>query len=827
MNHSNNPLVTRLIISFLFILLTFNTIAANPPINVQIKGLVADSVSGKGLSYATITLQGEQGIVKRLASDAEGTFSFAVDSVGKYEIIIQSIGYETLKNELKVDGEHNKIDLGTIKINPGIEKIEEVAVVAQKPLVRTETDKLIYNTEADPESKTSNALEILRKVPLVTVDGEDNIQVKGTSNFKILLNGKSSSMLSQNPKDVLRSLPASSVKDIEVITNPSSKYEAEGTGGIINIITTKKQLDGFMGRFNVGTNSRGGYNSSIYATSKIKKFGFSINYGYNHFKQPKNESYSERENYLSEANRYTFSEGFSKFKGNSNMAMGEASYEIDSLNLLSLSFWGYRGNFNSNGETLTEDFDTGNNLTRKFYNYARSKNEYGSISGNIDYQRTFKKPDKTFTVSYKLDNSPDNSDNENEIDAVLNYQSYLQRSTNDASGTEHTFQLDYYDPLTKIHQIESGIKYILRQNVSNSEILRYDDTTDEWVRDETKNNDLDYDQHVIGAYAGYVLKIKKFSFKTGLRAEGTINDGIFESVKDTAFTNKMFNLIPYVTLSQNLDKGQNLKLSYTQRLSRPGIWYLNPFINDTDPLNISYGNPNLDAEVSHTFDFAYGKFSNKFNINISLTSAFTNNTIESISTINPNGVKETTYQNIGKNQRYGSYLYGSLRIGQKLNLNGNFGLNYSILESNYGRGLKNEGFSYNGSMSVRYNAWKNGTLSCYAGVYSPRITLQGESSLFYYNNFNISHEFFNKKLTASAYISDPFREKAKYKSTYKDTTFKQVSTNYNYNRQVGINISYRFGQMSSEIKKARRGINNEDVKSGGGQGAAGGGSGGN
>lgn len=782
----------------------------------QIKGNVADSVSGKGLPYATISIQsGQKGVIKRLAADASGNFNFTLDTLGKYDIIFQSIGYATGKKDITLNGTTTKIDLGTIKINPGTEKIAEVSVVAQKPLVRTEVDKVIYSTEADPEAKTSTALEMLRKVPLVSVDGEDNIQLKGTSNFKILLNGKSSSMLSQNPKDVLRSLPASTIKDIEVITNPSSKYEAEGTGGIINIITTRKQIDGFMGRVSAGVDSRGGWNSGLYATSKIKKFGFSLNYNYNEFRQPKNESFSSRENFLSTTNRFTETEGYNKYRGTANMAMGEASYEIDSLNLVSLSFWGYAGGYDADGGNLSQDFDTNRNLTRKFNNLTMMEMGYGSVSGNIDYQRTFKKPDKTFTVSYKLDRSPRNSDNENIIDGMLNYPSYKQRSTNDASGTEHTFQVDYYDPLTKKHQIEAGTKYILRQNVSNSDVLRYDYITNQWTRDASKINDLDYDQHIFGFYAGYVLKLKKFSVKSGLRAEGTINDGLFKSVKDTTFTNKMFNLIPYITLSQNLDKGQNLKLSYTQRLSRPGIWYLNPFVNDLDPLNISYGNPNLDAEVSHTFDFSYGKFSPKYNINVSLNSAFTNNTIEQISTMQANGVKVTTYENIGKNQRYGGYLYGMLRIKTKFTLNTNIGVNYTILESNDGRGLKNEGFNYNGSLNCRYTAWKNGTISAFGGVFSPRIMLQGQSSLYYYNNFSISQEMLKKKLTASVSISDPFRQRMKYEMTYDDPTFHQEMRNYSYNRMLRVNLSYRFGQMKGEIKKAKRGIKNEDVKSGG------------
>lgn len=818
MSYNSKRLNLNPLVILLFFCLTLFSLPLNASLPVgrcQIKGIASDAESGKTIPYASITAQNSKGIIKRLASDANGKFEFALDSMGKFDIIVQSIGFQMSKNEVNIDEKTTKIDLGTIKLILGTEKIGEVSVIAQKPLVRTEVDKIIYSIEADPEAKTSNALEMLRKIPLVTVDGEDNIQVKGSSNFKILLNGKNSSMLSQNPKDVLRSLPANTVKDIEVITNPSSKYEAEGTGGIINIITTKKQLDGFMGRVNAGVDTRGGYSGGFYATSKIKKFGFSINYGYNDFRQPKNESYSTRENFISTTNRYSESMGFNQYRGTSNFAMGEASYELDSLNLISLSFWGYTGDYVMNGEQSTSDFDTNHILSRKFMNLSNSSNDRGNISGNVDYQRTFKKPDKTFTVSYKLDRMPQKTDAENAIDGQLNYDSYRQRSTNDASGTEHTFQLDYYDPITKMHQVESGVKYILRQNNSDSEVLRYDAEQDDWIRDLSRNNDLNYDQHIFGIYAGYVLKLKEFSIKTGLRMEGTLNDGYFKSIKDTTFTNRMFNLIPYITLSKNLEKGQNIKLSYTQRLSRPSIYYLNPYINDTDPLNINYGNPNLDAEISHTFDLSYGKFSGKYNFNLSMNGALTNNSIESLSTINSTGIRTTTYKNIGKNQRFGTYLYGSYRPGTKLNINTNVGINYSILESNDGRSLKNEGFNYSGSLNIRYTAWKNGTISGYGGIYSPRIMLQGQSSKFWFSSINVSQELFKKKLTASVSLSDPFRSKIKYENTFDDPTFHQNNVSTYSNRMLRFNLSYRFGQMKGEIKKAKRGIKNEDVKSGG------------
>ena len=212
-------------------------------------------------------------------------------------------------------------------------KIDQVVVQAQKQLVKVEVDKLSYNTEADPESQTSNALDMLRKVPLLTVDGEDNITLKGSSSFKILVNGKESTLMSSNPKDVLKGMPASSIKNVEVITNPSSKYSAEGVGGIINIVTAKKTLEGVMGSVNLRADSFGGFGGGFYTTAKIGKLSFSLNYGPNYNKQKESTGYSLTENYLSATDRRTETSSLSDGDGFSNFASGDMSYEIDSLNL--------------------------------------------------------------------------------------------------------------------------------------------------------------------------------------------------------------------------------------------------------------------------------------------------------------------------------------------------------------------------------------------------------------------------------------------------------------------------------------------------------------
>jgi outer membrane receptor protein involved in Fe transport len=786
---------------------SFSLPAQNKVASYQVNGQIVEKIKGSGVPFATVIIKNDSIKVKKAqACDASGRFSISLNVPLKYTLIVSSIGYKEFSLPIIVS--QPKTDLGKLSMEEGI-ILKEVTITAQKPLVKIDPDKIVYSMESDPEAQTNNALEMLRKVPLITVDAEENITLNGQSNFKVLVNGKSSSMMSSNFKEALKSLPANTIRDIEVITNPSSKYDAEGVGGIINIITSKKTINGYNGSLSSGVDARGSLNLSAYLTIKIKKFSLSSRYFGSQIIQPESRTAITTEYFNNTDYHYSSSNGNSTYKGLSNGYTGEASYEIDSLNLISLSFWGYKASYDNNGFTETQYMNSDNFITRLYNNLSKSSNSSGSLSGNIDYQKTYKKPDKSLTFSYKLDNNPRTTKNTSGVNGIINYPSYSQVSENDAVGREQTFQADYYDPITKKHQVEGGVKFILRQNISNSEIYRDNIKLDNM-------NDLDYNQYIMGLYAGYLIKWKKLSTKTGLRLERTWNDGNSKtSGINTEFTNKLFNLVPYITFSYMPKQGQTIKMSYTQRLSRPGIWYLNPYINNSDSLNISYGNPELKSEVSHSFELGYTYFTPKINFSASASSYFANNSIERISRVESNGATVSTYENIGKDQLYGLNLYFSYRPSGKLTIFFNGGVNYSKLEANSGYSITNEGFNYRGSLGGRWTLWKDGSINANLGIYSSSIMLQGKSSSFYYTSLSASQYFLKRKLMLTVSTTDPFWHRKKYTNESNDITFYSHIENSYPAQNVRLSVTYNFGKMDLQVKKARRGINNDDVKSGG------------
>lgn len=789
-------------------ILSLSIAAQSNPIHYQVSGQIVEKISGKGVPYATVILQNDSIHEKKMqASDGSGYFSMNLSAPEKYILTVSAVGYKGFSIPVDVSG--TKTDLGKLPMEEGVD-MEAVTVTAQKPLVKIDVDKIVYNMESDPEAQTNNALEMLRKVPLVTVDAEENITLKGQSNFKVLVNGKSSAMMSSNLKEVLKSLPASTIKNIEVITNPSSKYDAEGVGGIINIVTNKKTISGYNGSVSSGMDSRGGLNGSTYLAAKISKLSLSVRYYASQYKQPGMEASSTSEFFNNTDYHYANSDGNNSYKGLSSGFSGEASYDIDTLNLISLSFWGYNGFSKSNSFNETQYLNTTNEITRMYTSSMHGKNSFGTLSGNIDYQKSYKKPDKSLTFSYKLDNNPSTTKNNAETNGITNYPSYRQRSDNDAVGREQTVQVDYYDPLTKMHQIEGGVKFILRQNTSNSETYRNDTVKI------NNGNDLDYNQYILGAYAGYVFKWKKFSTKTGWRLERTWNDGISKtSDSHTNFSNRLFNLVPYITLSFMPKEGQTIKLSYTQRLSRPGIWYLNPYVNDIDSMHIRYGNPSLKAEVSHSFEIGYTYFTPKFNVSATSSASFLNNAIERISKVQASGATVTTYENIGKDQHYELSVYFSYRPSGKFNLYFNGLANYSKIEANSDYTIISKGFGFNGFLGGQWILWENGSVNFNGGFYSSDISLQGKYSSDYYTSIGISQYLLKRKLTLRVSASDPLCYKKRYSYESKDITFFSHNE-YNYlARTFYFSVAYNFGKMDLQVKKARRGIQNDDVKSGG------------
>ncbi len=620
-------------------------------------------------------------------------------------------------------------------------------------------------------------------------------------------------MISGNPSQVLKSMPANSVKDIEVITDPGVKYDAEGVGGIINIVTDKRVDDGYSGSVGANGDTFGGYGGNAYLATRYGKFGFTGNSGYYYHKRPESESGFTREEF-SPQNLLTLN-GKNKSDGGGLFLSGALSFEPDTLNLFNLSGSRYGGKFKSH--SMQEALSSG----ARPYSYNTRSNstvEYGGMSLSADYQRSFKRKGEMLTISYRFEDNPNDSEYDSEYENVTGVfyytDGYKLRSVNNAGGKEHTGQLDYVNPLNGKHSIETGLKYIFRDNTSRADHTFFDTEEGVWKPDVSRKNDLDHTQNITSGYAGYGFKSGKTGVKLGFRGEYTQQEIHFMgSQLDTIVQTNFFDLVPSVTLSYQLGMTRTLRGGYNMRISRPGIWYLNPYVNDVDPNNISYGNPNLDAEKQHNFNINYGAFSQKLNFNVTLSYAFARNAVTGYSFIE-NGVTHNTYANIGKNQTVGTNLYVSWTPTQVVRTYLNGGINYTDIRSTEKSELRNSGFSGRAFGGLTFTFPGDFRVGANGGLFLNRIQLQTKQSPFYFYSFSLMKSFLNKKLDLSLNLQDVLSKNRKISSTTTGEGFWQENIFHYPMRSIRLSVSYRFGELKASMKKVQRTISNEDLMQG-------------
>ena len=834
--------------SLLLIMLVVSSLVAaqNAAPTFQIKGVLLDSLTQEGEPYATIKIvkkEAPANALKMLVTDMKGKFQEKVPGTGNFVMTISSIGRNTIVKDFTVKAGEKLVDFGTLYITDASNELGQVEVVAQKPLVKADIDKIEYNVQDDPDSKSNSVLEMLRKVPLVTVDGEDNIKVNGSSSFKVYVNGKPNNMMSNNPTEVLKSMPANSIKHIEVLTNPGPKYDAEGVGGILNIVTVGSGLEGYTATFS-GNVSNMGAGGGLFGTVKSGKLTVSARYNYNYNDRPRSYSGGNRRTVgdVTEGSSDLDYDGSSKGHGNFQSGSMEASYEIDTLRLVSMSFglWGGGNNSTSINNTLATAPGTSNELYR-YVSDGRSKSSWYSIDGGVDYQRMFHVKDRMFTLSYKINTSPQTSDSYstyNDMHAATDWEDFLKRLydlNNDGSQntTEHTFQADYTTPIGKIHTLEAGAKYILRDNSSEDD--RYErqiGTTGDYVLDEEHSSHYKHQNDILAAYMGYGLRVKKISGRLGVRYEHTKQEVKYLLGRGDDFNKNFDDVVPSASIGYKLTDMSNLRFGYNMRIYRPGIWYLNPYLNDSNPTNISQGNSHLDSEKSHSFNLSYSNFTQKFNINLSARYSFTNNSIEQVTEQvkdteieglqNPTGkeVLYSTYQNIGKSRNASLSGYVNWNATSNTRIYANLYGNYTYMEG--ANGLKNDGwnlFAYGGAQQSLPHDWRI-SLNIYGQT--PWIMLQGKGSSFFDYGLSVNKSFLNKRLTLSAFASNFFKKYTSPTSSIEGVGFTQDSWNRYTRQRFGVSVSYRIGELKASVKKAARTISNDDVKGGGGEGGGGG-----
>ena len=730
---------------FVMILMSLSSVVMA---QTTIKGLLMDETLGENEPFATVRVfkagKSEKPVAMFL-TDENGQFSQEIKGKGQFDIVFSSIGKEDLRKTVALEGK-GVLNLDTLYIKENATMLKGVEIVAQKPLVKMEVDKMSYNVAEDEDSKSNTVLDMLRKVPMVTVDGQDNITVNGSSSFKVYVDGMPNVMFSSNPSMVFKSMPATAVKSIEVVTNPGAKYDAEGAAGVLNIIMNKQDpnaaqsMNGFNGtvRASAGTKQLGG---SVFINGQQGKLTYSANVMTSYNKPGTTETELEQ---LQDNGNSQLMNSTSNVKTPFTMGSLTLGYQIDSMSVLNLTAQVNSMSIKSNGNSTTtiDGYSNGNSFS--YGSTTDMKNSRTSFNGSIDYQRFFNQDHtKSLSLTYQLNYSPATTETTNLFNTESSIIDLANRySENKNKTTNHTFQLDYSMPLGKGQTLSFGGKLQLHNASSDAKYYVKD------VYDPSSSSDYEYKNSILAGYGEYAGNFNKLGIKAGLRYEYTWQDVEYHLGNGEDFKKNYGSLVPTASLQYTLSQGSNLGLTYNMRISRPGISYLNPYVDKSNPIALTYGNPELDVEKNHNFSLVYNLFTPKLMVNLNLHHNFVDNAISQYSFYDSDDLLNTTYGNVVKRHQTGLNGYVNYLMTKDTRLFFNGGLNYVDLRSD-ALEQKNSGWTFNAMVGLQQTLPWDLKLSAFAITSNKSYTLQGWSGGFNLITASLTKSLLKDKLSLS------------------------------------------------------------------------------
>jgi outer membrane receptor protein involved in Fe transport len=798
----------------------------------RISGSIIDSSTNQPVEFATIALvdPATDKPVDGTVADEKGKFSISKVANGTFKVVISFIGYETYSQEVAISDRKSNIDMGAVKLGSSVTQLNEVVVEGERALVEEKVDRTIYNAENDATTRGGDAADVLRRVPMLTVDMDGNVSLRGNQNVRVLINNKPSTITASSVADALKQIPADQIKSVEVITSPSAKYDAEGSAGIINIITKKNNMQGFTLGVDTNIGLRGSH-LGLNGNLRTGKMGFSLG-GFGR------SNYNVTGSYLNEQitknpdgttlslNRQEAMTRNQGLFGSYNLGW---DYDINKKNSLVASVrFGTRNGRNYQDELFTQSFNNNGTLLRSSLADVGVKDLSNNVDGSLTYTKTFDLPGREFSLMGSMSqNNRTNDFGKNYLDQNDLSTTSREKNNNDSYNREVTFQADYQTPVFKTHILEFGGKNIARQVKSDFQFYTSAGADGEFIpsADPTRSNSLDYNQNVTAGYLAYTAALPKgYSLKAGGRYEYTTIAANYKN-EEMIDIPAYGLLVPSANLSKKLKNG-TVKIAYNRRIQRPSIQYLNPNIQAQNDLNITVGNPTLAPEYTNNYELSYSTFVKSASLNFSTFVRNTNNAIQSIrdTTIYKDNVAvRTQFANIGREDAYGGSVFANITISEKFTLNGGADVYYAVLSNNNPDPMyaaSNTGWVASGRLFGNYTLTKLWALQFFSFYRGNQIQLQGYQTGFAMYSLSLRRDFANKRGSVG-FGADNFLNVNgfSFRNVTESPVLLQKSTNTINNMSFKVNFSIRIGKMSFEQRPSRRrSINNDDLKDGGGDG---------
>ena len=793
----------------------------------SVRGKVVDTTTGESMPYVNVAVydKATQKFIKGAISDEKGLFSISGLAYGQYDVKLSYIGFTTLEKDFAVDEQHRHANLKKLHMSEDSQTLQEVTVTAQRPAMRLEVDRKSFDVSQDISNAGQAATDVLENIPSVEVDTEGNISLRGNTSVEVWINGKASGLTSDNRAEILQQIPSESIDRIEVIDNPSAKYSAEGSAGIINIVLKKNRAAGYYGSAQVGGSTRGSANASGNVNFNVGRWEGYLNIGYRH--RANDGGSSSYQEYLN-TNQYQRYTTDNNRMGNNLFTRAGVSYNATDRDVLSLGGMMMVGSHKNGGVTpyhygtIGAEHDTytmlrnssGHNDMRMFYgefNYRHSFTDKHYLDFTLDYHNWRMDQENIYQDSTTYYGEP----YADEYD--YQYRPMYMRN--------HSWEvkLDYENPLTDNILLQAGYQGNFDRDNSPQEsfIGSLWDGSD-MAEDKAYYNRFVYNQDMHALYATATMKFGNFGVMAGLRGEyWRINTSSYDydqdhglAERDPAFKKDFFQLFPSVFLSYQIDESQQLQLNYTRRLRRPRGHQLNSFRDTRDASMTSFGNPELTPEYSNSFSLNYLK---TWNAHSMLVSAYYRPTSDVIQRIN--------YQSTSDNQMYSTYMNvaSSTSAGLELVLKNQVCKILNLTTTANAYYYKLNGFAYDidgqtitgeGNHNFTWNARMQASLMLpwdlsvqLTGRYRSRqVITQGYRKANFSMNLGVRKTFLNRKLTVALNCRDLLNTR-KFENFTSSETFTRHQKSWRSGRTLNLTLTYSFGNMKAKAPKKRPGSN--------------------
>ena len=789
---------------------------AQTKINAKITGKVVDAATQKPVEYATITITDSKSKpVSGAVTDTKGVFSVQNISPGIYSVTIDFIGYKMYKQDnVEITDQKKNISLNTIELIASKEALASVTVTSKAPIIENKIDKIVYNAANDVTSQGGVALDVLKKVPQVTVDIDGNVELQGNSGIRFLINGKPSSVFGSNLADALASIPASQIKSIEAITSPGAKYDAQGTGGIINIILKDSKVQGYNGSINFGAGTRL-ENGSVNLNLRHNNFGMNAFFSGNAQLSSHTPVSQDRTSFDTAAKRTThfLQDGYSDFERNgfqSGLGFDWSLSKKESITgSLAYNHFSNHGTGISNQQQILLD-NTGSIVsTIASARNSDSRSGTNELEWSLNYKKKYKKDGQEFEIQYSGN-------------AGIPHSSYLQSqmyngqslayagssSNNPGKDRETNLSIDYSQPISEKFMLETGLKTVLQNIISEADVLKLSTANNQFSKDPTQSYQLNYSRKIYAAYVSGTFSIGKIlNIKSGLRLEHTDTKIDFPNTSIPSYN----SWVPSIIFSHNFENGNSVKLAYSHRIERPDYREINPFLNLADPYNITTGNPLLQPELGNNFELGFNKiFDGGGSLYVSLVSRFNSDDIKPYTAFYASykigdslykNVSISNRQNIGLENRSGITISGSVPFGKKLTVRTNIGLYNRHVVNKFNANNVTNGFDGRMNLNATLQLPSNLYFEGFGNLNTSVNNIQGKQPQFFTYTFAFRKFFMNKKMSFGFTATNPFSQYIQQVTTVTTSNYTSYNLRQVPYRSFGISFSYKFGKL--EFKKAK------------------------